>query len=128
MPDTTPVPPLVYGYVRSMVDDPAYQSECREQIAAWCAREGWHLGAVFCDSGGVLDDERIGFRGLLDALSLPNAVGAVALNSLHLSPRPHIVTSMVLHIRRKGCALKLRDGELPDEARRLCQGQPELTR
>ncbi|MGQ0838113.1 hypothetical protein [Actinokineospora sp.] len=83
-------------------------------------------GAVFCDSGGAFDDERVGFRCLLDALSLPGVAGAVALNPLHLSPRPQVVTSLVLHIRRTGCALRVRDGGLPDEAARLCAGQPEL--
>lgn len=118
--------PVVYGYIRAMVDDPEYVRDCRDALASWCAREGWHLKAVFSDCGGAFDDERIGFRCLLDALSLPGVAGAVALNPLHLSPRPHVVTSLVLHIRRKGAALRLRDGELPDEARRLCAGQPAL--
>ena len=55
--------PVVYGYVRSMVDDSTYVAECKEQLASWCAREGWALGAVFVDCGGAVDDERIGGRG-----------------------------------------------------------------
>ncbi|MGX7829087.1 recombinase family protein [Actinokineospora sp. 24-640] len=104
---------LVYGYVRSMVDDQSYVSECKEQLAAWCAREGWRLGAVFTDSGGALDDDRIGFRGLLDALSLPQASAAVVLNAGHLSPRPDRVARLVECVRRRGCVVRLRDGELP---------------
>ncbi|MFC5290911.1 recombinase family protein [Actinokineospora guangxiensis] len=117
--------PVVYGYVRSMVDDSTYVAECKEQLASWCAREGWVLDAVFVDSGGALDDERIGFRGLLDALSLPQAAAVVVLNAVHLSPKADIAVRLVQGIRRTGCALKLRDGELPEQARRLWLGEPE---
>lgn len=108
MPD-----PLVYGYVRSVVDDSAYVAECKEQLASWCARQGWRLGAVFVDSGGALDDDRIGFRGLVDAVSLPQASAVVVLNASHLSPRPELVVRLVEVIRRAGCVVRLRDGELP---------------
>ncbi|MGW5052221.1 hypothetical protein [Actinokineospora sp. NPDC004072] len=120
--------PVVYGYVRVLVDNEVFVRECKEQLASWCAREGWVLGAVFTDSGGPLDDDRIGFRGLLDALSMPNSSAAVLLNAVHLSPREDVAARLVKAIRRTGCAVWLRDGELPDQARRLCLGQSELKR
>ncbi|MFC5288213.1 hypothetical protein ACFPM7_14225 [Actinokineospora guangxiensis] len=73
--------PVVYGYVRSMVDDPTCVAECKEQLGSRCTREGWALGTVFVDCGGAVDDERIGFPGLLDALALPTASAALALNA-----------------------------------------------
>lgn len=121
--------PLVYGYVRSSLDRPAYVSTCQESIHTWCAQAGWHLGAIFTDIGAALDStDRIGFRGLLDALALPQSAAAVVLSAAHLSPRDHVVHDLVRQIRSTGAAVLLRDGRLPAEAARLCVGQPELTR
>lgn len=120
--------PVVYGYVRVLVDNDLFTRDCKEQLASWCAKEGWHLGGVFVDVGGPLDDDRVGFRGLLDALALPQASAAVLLNSLHLSPRPDVTAHLVRGIRRTSSAVRLRDGELPEQARRMCLGQPELKR
>jgi hypothetical protein len=117
--------PVVYGYVRVLVDNDVFVRECKDQIAVWCAREGWHLGAVFSDSGGPLSDDRIGFAGLVDALALPDAVAVVVLNPLHLSPRAEVTASLVESIRHTGCEVRVRDGELPEPARRLCLGRRE---
>jgi hypothetical protein len=46
--------PVVYGYVRSMVDDSTYVAECKEQLASWCARGGVGAG------GGVRGLRRSG--------------------------------------------------------------------
>lgn len=127
-PSPTPYP-LVYGYVRSSLDRPNYVADCQEAIRQWCAREGWMVGAIFTDVGAALDStDRLGFRGLLDALHLPQAAGAVILSAAHLSSRTDIAVNLVRQIRATGSAVMVRDGDLPDEAQRLCTGQSELTR
>ncbi|GLZ40925.1 hypothetical protein Acsp05_45490 [Actinokineospora sp. NBRC 105648] len=109
--------PLVYGYVRVVTDDPLFVRSCREALAAWCAREGWHLGAVFTDIGSPLDvDNRIGFRGLLDAVILPRTTAVVMLDSGHLSSRIEVATELVRQLRRAGVAVRVRDGDLPPGA------------
>jgi len=121
--------PLMYGYIRSSLERPEYVAACRETLEQWCARAGWNLGGVFTDVGGSLDSvDRIGFRGLLDALGLPNAAGVVLVDGAHLSPRPEIVTSLARQIRRTGASILVMDGELPPEAMKLCQGQREFSR
>ncbi|UVS80604.1 recombinase family protein [Actinokineospora sp. UTMC 2448] len=116
--------PVVYGYVRALVEDDAYVRDCKEQLATWCAREGWALQAVFTDCGGALDDDRVGFRGLLNALAMPDSSAAVVLGSLHLSPRADVVARLVRAVRRTGCTLEVRDKDLPEIARRLCLARP----
>lgn len=108
----------VYGYVRSSIDRPDYIKQCVEEIEQWCAREGMALGGTFTDVGAPLDaEDRIGFGGLLQALELSNAGGAVILDSSHLSPRADVVVTLVNQIRRKGASLHVKDGELPAAAR-----------
>jgi len=119
----------MYGYVRSSIERQAYVATCRETLEQWCARAGWNLGGVFTDVGAPLDSvDRIGFRGLLDALSLPNAAGVVLVDGAHLSPRPEVVTLLARQIRRTGASILVMDGELPPEAQQLLSGQPEFTR
>ncbi len=84
------------------------------------------LGGTFTDVGMPLDTEhRVGFRGLLQALELPASTAAVILDSTHLSSRADAVTRLVVRIRRTGPALWVRDGELPEIARKHCAGQAE---
>lgn len=118
--------PVVYGYVHNVREQPERFAEAKEQIELWCVGEGWHLGAVFSDVGSLLDvEDRIGFRGLVQALAMPNASAAVLLTSCHLSCRPDVVAVLVNHIRRTGAAVWLRDGVLPEVAQKLCRGQAE---
>ncbi|MGH3864288.1 recombinase family protein [Actinokineospora sp.] len=120
--------PVVYGYVRVSDRQEGAAQELRDELATWCAREGWHLGAVFTDvSAGIDVDDRIGFLGLLDALALPQARGAVVLDPAQLSPRPELITRMMRKMRATGSAVVCRSGELPPMALKHCQGQPELT-
>lgn len=119
----------VYGYVRSSLDQASYVAACQDKLRAWCERERWQLGAIFTDMGAPLDGtDRIGFRGLLDALSLPIAAGVVIVDAVQLSPREEIATSLVRQIRATGAALLVLDGDLPEAAERLCAGQPLVHR
>lgn len=116
--------PLVYGYVWSTRDRPEYIAECQEALRQWCARQGWELGAIFTDVGAPLDSaDRIGLRGMLDAVSLPNAAGIAVLGSGHLSPRVDVVVELVHQLRRLGAAVFVMDGGLPEEA--TGRSQPE---
>ncbi|MDQ3576640.1 MAG: hypothetical protein M3443_03360 [Actinomycetota bacterium] len=84
------------------------------------------LGGTFTDIGSPLDvDDRVGFSGLLQALSMPSVNAAVILHSSHLSSRAEIVTSLVAKIRRTGASLWARDGQLPEMAKKHCAGQAE---
>jgi hypothetical protein len=126
MPDTTPASPLVYGYIRTAVERSEYLRECQEALAQWCAWKGFILGGTFTDVGMPLDAEnRIGFSGLIQALSMPTVSAAVILDSKHLATRAEVVTSLVAQIRRTGSALWMKDGELPTAAQQHRSGQVE---
>ncbi|MBC6451642.1 hypothetical protein [Actinokineospora xionganensis] len=121
--------PLVYGYVHNVREQPERFAEAKEQIELWCVSEGWHLGAVYSDVGSLLDvEDRIGFCGLVQALAMPDAAAAVLLNRDHLSYRPDVVAALVNQIRRTGAAVWLRDGELPEIAKKLRRGQAQWSR
>lgn len=120
--------PVVYGYVRTSTDRPEAVAALQEEVRGWCAKAGWHLGAIFTDVGAALDaEERIGFGGLLDALGTSTARAAVVIDPSHLSSNPEVVISLVNQIRRTGSALVCRTGALPEAAQKLCQGQPSLS-
>ncbi|SDH93688.1 hypothetical protein SAMN05192558_103201 [Actinokineospora alba] len=120
--------PLIYGYVWSARDQPERVADCQEALRQWSARRGWVLGAIFTDIGAPLDSaDRIGFRGLLDALSLPNAAGMAVLDSGHLSPSANVVLEQVRQVRHLGAAVFVRDGGLPEAAAKLCQQQGQRT-
>ncbi|CRK57047.1 hypothetical protein [Alloactinosynnema sp. L-07] len=118
-------PQLVFGYTRSGVDRPGFLEACREALETWCSREGWELGAVFTDVCSALDTEdRVGFRGLLGAVTGPKRAAAVVLvDGGHLSWQADVVTELVAQIRRTGAAVRIMDGGLPPAAARLCTSQ-----
>lgn len=123
--DNSLVLPLVYGYARSGTVRPGFLDHCREALEIWCAREGWELGAVFTDICSALDTEdRIGFRGLLDALRTPagdrRAVAVVLVDDSHLSWRADAVTELVTQFRRASATVRIRDGGLPPDTAGLC--------
>ncbi|GLZ37710.1 recombinase family protein [Actinokineospora sp. NBRC 105648] len=102
--------PLVYGYVRSIADDSEFVHSCRDRLAVWCVREGWNLGAVFTDVGSPLDVEnRVGFRGLLDAAAMPAASAVVLLDEGHLSSRADVVDDLKRQLRRTGVAVRVQN-------------------
>ncbi|MBC6451005.1 hypothetical protein [Actinokineospora xionganensis] len=116
--------PLVYGYLHNVREQPEWFAEAKERLELWCVSEGWHLGATFSDVGSLLDvEDRVGFRGLVQALGMPQASAAVVLNSVHLSYRADVVTALVAQIRRTKAAIWVQDGGLPDMAQKLCRGQ-----
>ncbi|WP_436501793.1 recombinase family protein [Actinokineospora sp. HUAS TT18] len=125
----TPIPPLVFGYIHSVREHPERLAEAKQRLELWCARESWHLGATFTDVGSPLDlGGRVGFGGLVQALSLPRATAAVVLEVCHLSSRPDVVATLVDKIRRTGAAVWVRAGELPENALKLTAGQATWAR
>ncbi|WP_436495563.1 hypothetical protein [Actinokineospora sp. HUAS TT18] len=125
----TQTSPLVYGYIHNVREQPARLAEAKERLELWCVRQGWHLGATFADVGSLLDvEDRVGFRGLVQALAMPHATAAILLDSRHLSPRAEVAAALVNQIRRTGAAVWVRDGELPETALKLTKGQAKWAR
>lgn len=97
--------PLDYGYVHNVREQPERFVEAKEAIEVWCVGEGWHLGAVFADVGSLLDlDDRIGLRGLVQALAVPKA-SAVVLNRTTARVDWMWWRPFVNQVRRTGAAL-----------------------
>ncbi|OLR89542.1 recombinase family protein [Actinokineospora bangkokensis] len=105
---------MVFGYVRSVSDRPGYLAACREQLAIWCARQGWELRAVFTDTCSGLDvEDRPGFRGLLAALADHQAAAVVLPDGGHLSRTVEVVDVLAAQLLAHGVELRVMDGGLP---------------
>jgi hypothetical protein len=109
--------PVMYGYVRSRVERPAFVAACQDVLTRWCCDEGWHLSTVFTDIGvGSGELERPGFAALLDVLMLPDSYGVVLIGPSHLSDERTVAGLLAQAIRFTGARLCLLAGDVSQTA------------
>ncbi|MER7179085.1 hypothetical protein ABT404_06305 [Streptomyces hyaluromycini] len=79
--------PQVFGYLRHITGGLARHSALVDCLTEYCRRHELALGGVFTDRDATVAIRSAAFVGLVDALQLPAAYGAVVPALSHLGPK-----------------------------------------
>ncbi|MFF7991697.1 hypothetical protein ACFZDG_18120 [Kitasatospora xanthocidica] len=80
--------PLVYGYLRLIGSGRERESALQASLLEYCRQHELQLWGVFTERENLGSRQSAAFTGLLDALVLPDAYGAVLPARAHFGPRP----------------------------------------
>lgn len=105
----------VCGYVRAELPDELEIAALRAEILRYCRKHGFRLEAVFIDRRVDGDQvKRPGIAGVLDVLSLPDAMGVVVPSIDHLAAGGEALATLRRLIRRAGGLLLCIEGGQDD--------------